>query len=386
MITDLLQDELASLAEQGLQRHHRIVSTPCSPLLTVDGRPVVAFGSNDYLGLANHPDVVNALIEGARQWGAGSGASHLISGHQKPHEDLQTDIARFVGAEKALLFSSGYLANVGTVTSLISRGGEVFADRLNHASLIDAVQLSRAEHMRYPHADLGVLKGQLTASTARHKLILTDTVFSMDGDIAPLPELFELAEKHDAWLVVDDAHGFGVLGPHGEGSLAHHYLPPHPRIVHIGTLGKAAGVSGAFVAGDARVVDYILQTSRTHIFTTAAPPALSVALQKSLQLIGSETGEQRRAHLAKLITRLKEGLSDLPWTLLPSSTAIQPLVIGDNTDTVNLTEALLEKGYWVPSIRPPTVATGKARLRFSLSAAHTESQIDGLLGALRSLA
>ena len=387
MIVDLLHEELASLAQQGLQRSHRVVASPSAPLLNVDGHAVIAFCSNDYLGLANNPEVIAALAQGANEWGAGAGASHLICGHQKPHEDLQIALARFVGMDKALLFSTGYMANMGIISALVGRGDAVFADRLNHASLLDAVQLSRAEHMRYPHGDLGILKGQLAATTCKRKMILTDAVFSMDGDLAPLPELFELAEKHDAWLVIDDAHGFGTLGPQGQGSLTHYKLSAHPRIIYMGTLGKAAGVSGAFVAGNATVIDYLLQTSRTHIFTTASAPALAVALQKSLQLI--EQADQQRAHLNALITRLRSGLASLPWELMTqegTQTAIQPIIVGSNEAALRLTEGLLKQGFWVPAIRPPTVPAGKARLRITLSAKHSETQVDALLSALRSLA
>ena len=384
MIIQTLREELAALAADGLARHHRTVSTPTQPELTVDGKDLVAFCSNDYLGLASHPELVKALAAGAKKWGVGSGASHLISGHFKPHEDLQQKLATFTGTEKALLFSTGYMANLGIVPALMGRGDAIFADRLNHASLIDAAQLSRADHMRYPHGDIGTLRAQLAASTAKRKMILTDGVFSMDGDLAPLPELFELAEKHDAWLVIDDAHGFGTLGPEGRGILAHFAIPPSPRVIYMGTLGKAAGVSGAFVAGDATVIDYLLQTARTHIFTTASPPALATAVSKSLDLIAE--GDDRRQHLQGLIARLRAGLATLPWELMPSPTAIQPLIIGGNEDVLRVAEGLLARGYWVPAIRPPTVAAGKARLRITLSAAHTEAQVDGLLDALRSLA
>lgn len=384
MIVDLLREELATLATEGLKRRHRTVATPTQPEVKVDGKPVIAFCSNDYLGLANHPDLVKALAAGAKKWGVGSGASHLISGHLKPHEEVEEKLAAFTGMQKALLFSTGYMANLGVVQSLMGRSDEIFADRLNHASLIDAAQISRADHMRYPHGDVGTLRAQLAASTGKRKMILTDGVFSMDGDIAPLPELFELAEKHDAWLVIDDAHGFGTLGPHGRGSLAHFGIPSSPRVVLIGTLGKAAGVSGAFVAGDTTVIDYLLQTARTHIFTTAQPPALSVAIMKSLELIADS--DERRQHLQRLIARLRDGLKSLPWELMSSPTAIQPIIIGGNDDAVRISDGLMDSGYWVPAIRPPTVAAGKARLRITLSAAHTEAQVDGLLDAIRILA
>ena len=331
MIVDLLREELATLAHEGLTRCHRTVATPTQPEVKVDGKNVVAFCSNDYLGLANHPDLIKALAAGAKKWGVGSGASHLISGHLKPHEDAQDMLARFTGMESALLFSTGYMANLGVIQALMGRGDAIFADRLNHASLIDAAQLSRADHMRYPHGDIGTLRAQLAASTAKRKMILTDGVFSMDGDLAPVPELFELAEKHDAWLVIDDAHGFGTLGPQGRGILSHFAIPPSPRIVLIGTLGKAAGVSGAFVAGDATVTDYLLHTARTHIFTTAQPPALSVAVMKSLELIAES--DERRQNLQALIARLREGLAALPWELMPSPTAIQPVIIGGSMGT-----------------------------------------------------
>jgi 8-amino-7-oxononanoate synthase len=254
MIVDHLREELARLAAEGLTRRHRIVGTATQPLTVVDGRKVVAFCSNDYLGLANHPELVKATGAALKKWGVGAGASHLISGDQAPHEAAEQALAKFVGREKALLFSTGYMANLGVVQSLIGRGDTIFADRLNHASLLDAALLSRADHLRYTHNDVGTLRAQLAASNARRKMILSDGVFSMDGDLAHLSELLELAEKHDAWLVIDDAHGFGVLGEHGEGSLAHCQVAAHPRVVHIGTLGKAAGVAGGVVAGGAPVI------------------------------------------------------------------------------------------------------------------------------------
>jgi 8-amino-7-oxononanoate synthase len=387
MIVDSLREELSRLEAEGLKRRHRVVTAADGPRMKVDGREVLAFCSNDYLGLASHPDIVKALAQGAKKWGTGSGASHLISGHQKPHEDLQKKLAEFVGMDSALLFSTGYMANLGIVTALLSRGDAVFADRLNHASLIDAVQLSRADHMRYPHADADTLRAQLAASNAKHKMILTDGVFSMDGDVAPLRELFDLAEKHDAWLVIDDAHGFGVLGPDGRGSVAHFDLPASPRIIYMGTLGKAAGVSGAFVAGHATVIQWLLQTARSHIFTTAAPGALAVALAKSVELI--RYADDRRAHLAALTSLLRTGLSTLPWEVINTSaipTPIQPILVGSNEEALRLSQGLFDRGFWVPAIRPPTVAAGKARLRITLSAAHTADDVGALVATLGSLA
>lgn len=345
---------------------------------------MLAFASNDYLGLAAHPAVTEALIEGAKQWGAGSGASHLVSGHLAPHEELETALAEFVGFPRALSFSSGYLANLAVVPTLTGRGDAVFADKLNHASLIDAVQLSRADSHRYPHGDMVALEKQLAASAAKCKLIVTDAVFSMDGDLAPLPQLLALAERYDAWLLVDDAHGFGVLGQHGAGSLAHFNLPYSPRLILMGTLGKAAGAGGAFIAGSETMIEYLISKARSYIFTTAAPPAIACALLKSLEIIAA--GEDRRATLQAHIARLRAGLADLPWQLLDSPTAIQPLIVGENVAALALSEALAERGIWVPAIRPPTVPKGTARLRISLSAAHTAANIDQLIAALRELA
>ncbi|MER2582762.1 MAG: 8-amino-7-oxononanoate synthase [Candidatus Competibacter sp.] len=384
MIWEELEIGLAQLATEGLRRRRRTLDAPCGPEAIIDGRPVVAFCSNDYLGLANHPAIVAAAQEAAGRWGVGSGASHVVSGHLRPHEDLEARLATFVGRERALYFTTGYMANLAIVPTLVERHDAIFADRLNHASLIDAALLARAEHVRYPHGDVDALAARLEQSRAHRKLILTDAVFSMDGDLAPLPELFALAERFDAWLVVDDAHGFGVLGPSGRGSIAHFELPPSPRLILMGTLGKAAGVSGAFVAGDQRVIDWLVQRARPYIFTTASSPLIATALLASLDLIAA--GDERRAHLRRLIDRLRSGLEELPWRLLPSPTAIQPLLIGGNDAVVRLSERLFARGLWVPAIRPPTVPVGTARLRISLSAAHDETQIDALITALHDCA
>ncbi|MFZ2854172.1 MAG: 8-amino-7-oxononanoate synthase, partial [Rhodocyclaceae bacterium] len=327
---------------------------------------------------------VDAACAGARRWGVGSGASHLVSGHQTPHEALEQKLAAFTGFARALLFSTGYMANLGIVPALVGRGDAVFADKLNHASLIDAVQLSRADSQRYAHGDLAALERLLAASGARRKLILTDAVFSMDGDLAPLPGLLALAERFDAWLVVDDAHGFGVLGPQGRGSLAHFGLPAAERIIYMGTLGKAAGAAGAFVAAHESVVEWLLQRARTYIFTTGASPLIASALCASLEMI--ERGDARRTHLRQLSTQLRDGLAGTRWQLLPSPTAIQPVIIGDNFEALRVADALYERGLWVPAIRPPTVAKGSARLRVSLSAAHTAAQVGQLVDALKELA
>lgn len=383
-----LDRELQALDDAGLLRRRRIADSPCQPEMLIDGRPVLAFASNDYLGLAADPRLAAAAIDGVRRWGVGAGASHFLGGHFRPHEELEAALAAFVGAERALLFSTGYMANLGVVPALAGRGDAIFADRLNHASLIDAVRLSDADSRRYPHLDLAALEQQLAASTSPGKLIVTDAVFSMDGDLAPLPELLALARRFDAWLVVDDAHGFGVLGPGGRGSLAHFGLKPGDRLLIMGTLGKAAGVAGAFVAGRGQAIEWLVQRARTAVFTTAAPPLLPSALLESLRLI--EAGDDRRLHLRTLIERLRTGLQPLciraGWQLLPSDTAIQPLLIGGNQETLALAEALLAQGLWAPAIRPPTVPRGQARLRISLSAAHSLEQVDRLLAALAEIA
>ena len=382
-----LTAELAELAAAGLTRRRRVLDSPCGRIAAVDGKNVLNFASNDYLGLAGNAEIAQAMADGATQWGAGSGASHLVSGHLAPHEALETSIAAFVDFPHALTFSTGYLANLAIVPTLASRGAMIFSDKLNHASLIDAMQLAKAsgaETQRYPHCDMAALEKLLAASSAPNKIIVSDAVFSMDGDLAPLPILFALAERFDAWLVIDDAHGFGVLGPQGKGSLAHFNLPASPRILLMGTLGKAAGVGGAFVAGSATAIEFLLQRARSYIFTTAAPPAIACALSKSLQII--EHGDALRAKLFANIARLRDGLGSLPWQLLPSATAIQPLIVGDNEATLALAKALWERGLWVPAIRPPTVPKGTARLRISISAAHTAADIDQLIHALKELA
>ena len=384
MIWDELDRGLAELAADGLQRRRRVLDSPCGPECVVDGRAVVSFCSNDYLGFANHPELVATAQAAAAQWGVGSGASHLVSGHLRPHEDAERALAEFVEFPAAITLSTGYMANLAIVPALLGRGDAVFADKLNHASLIDAVQLSRAESHRYLHGDVAGLSAMLAASTAKRKLILTDAVFSMDGDLAPLPQLFELAERHDAWLVIDDAHGFGVLGDNGRGTLSHFGLPADPRVILMGTLGKAAGVAGAFIAADRRVIDWLVNKARAYIFTTAASPVMAATLTRSIALL--EAADDRREHLQRLIAQLRAGVADLRWNLLPSETAIQPLIIGDNHEALRVAGALLERGLWVPAIRPPTVAKGTARLRLSLSAAHSEAHVAQLVDALRALA
>lgn len=351
--------------------------------VVADGEPYLSFCSNDYLGLAADPRLIAALQDGARRYGVGSGASHLVSGHSAAHEQLENALAAFAHKPGALLFSTGYLANLGAVQALVGRGDTVFADRLNHASLNDAMLLSRAEAKRYRHNDLGQLERLLAETRRGRKLVVTDAVFSMDGDLAPLPELLALCERFDAWLLVDDAHGFGVLGEEGRGALAHFNLDS-PRIIYMATLGKAAGVAGAFIAAERVVVETLVQHARSYVYTTASPPALAAALAKSLSLLREE--EWRRAHLQRLIAQLRTALAGLPWTLMPSATPIQPLPVGGNEAAVALSEGLRARGIWVPAIRPPTVPQGTARLRISLSAAHAEADVARLAEALHELA
>ncbi|MDE2004516.1 MAG: 8-amino-7-oxononanoate synthase [Betaproteobacteria bacterium] len=380
-----LEQALERRRGEGLARTRRIVDGPQGPRLSIDGRRLLAFASNDYLGLANAPAVVDAACAAARRYGVGAGASHLVAGHGVPHETLERELASYVApceGARALLFSSGYLANLAILTTLASRSDVIHADRLNHACLTDGALLSRATLVRYAHCDVGSVAARIGAGSARRRFIVTDAVFSMDGDIAPLPELLELARAHDAWLVVDDAHGFGVLGG-GRGSLAHFGLRSE-RIVYMGTLGKAAGVAGAFVAAHPAVIETLLQGARSYIYTTASPPLTAEALRASLALIAA--GEDRRLHLAALVAAFRERAAALPWTLLPSQTPIQPLVIGDPARALAVSEALLEQGVYVPAIRPPTVAENTARLRVSLTAAHRMSDIDALADALASVA
>ena len=377
-----LATELAELEDRGLRRSRRVLESPQGAHVRVDGQDYIAFCSNDYLGLAGHPALIEAAREGAERYGVGAGASHLILGHGAAHHALEIALASFVGLPRALLFSTGYMANIGIVTALAGRGDAVYADRLNHASLNDAALLSRAEFKRYPHGDTGALEGLLAATRARRKLIVTDAVFSMDGDIAPVGELIALAERHDAWLLLDDAHGFGVLGPAGRGALAH-FAAASPRVIYMATLGKAAGVFGAFAAGAEDVVETLVQRARPYIYTTAMPPLLAHVLRVSLGLI--QTEEWRRRHLRELIALLRERLKLRRWRLAPSETAIQPLVIGGNDEAVAVSEALARDGLLVPAIRPPTVPRGTARLRISLSAAHEVSDVERLATALNRI-
>ncbi len=384
-----LNRKLKALDEQSLTRRRRVVETPSAPRLVVDGRPMLAFCSNDYLGLAAHPLVIEALREGASLYGAGSGASHLISGHGRAHELLEERLAGFLSphieSARALSFCTGYMANLAMLTALgADADAEIFSESLNHASLIDGARLARAQVKVFPHADLDALAALLANSNATAKLVVTDSVFSMDGDLAPLPEMLALCERHNAWLVIDDAHGFGTLGANGRGALEHFKLRS-PNLVYMGTLGKAAGVGGAFVAAHASVIELMIQRARPYIFTTAAPPALAHALLTSIDIIGGDEGASRRAHLQALIARFKADLTLGRWERIASNTAIQPIIIGSNAEALRIGAALYGKGLWVPAIRPPTVPVGTARLRVTLSAAHTLEEVAQLTHALNEL-
>lgn len=376
-----IEANLREFERRDLLRVRRVVESASGAHTSINGHDLLAFCSNDYLGLANHPKLIEALKQGADQYGVGAGASALISGHTRVEEELEARLASFVGMPRALHFSTGYMANLGVLPALVRGGDTIFADALNHASLIDAGRLARASVLEYPHCDVVALEEQLKTCSSEGKLIVTDAVFSMDGDIAPLAQLLALCERYDAMLFVDDAHGFGVLGPQGHGTLAHFKLDS-PRLIYMGTLGKAAGVAGAFVAAQAHIIEWLVQRARAYIYTTASPPALSAALLASLDLIESEEGDARRARLRAYVAQLREGLKTSRWTLMTSDTAIQPLLVGRNKTSLELMQRLYQQGIWVPAIRPPTVPQGQARLRISLSAAHSEADVAQLIAAL----
>lgn len=379
--------QLSELAQADQLRVRRIVDGPQDASMVVDGKRVVNYASNDYLGLANHPKVVEAAMRALKRYGLGAGASHMVSGHMRAHHELEEKLADYMSLPKALLFGSGYAANIGILTALAGRGDTIFADKLNHACLNDGALLSRATFKRYPHGDLVKLEALLAGATnGGRRLIVTDAVFSMDGDIAPVPELLKLAETYNALLVMDDAHGFGVLGYRGKGTLEHFNLMMEnasERIVYMATLGKAAGGYGAFVAGHEDIIEWILQSARSYIFTTATPPAIAAAMQASLAVMQED--RERLKHLRTLIDFFGDSLK-LQYAKLPfSQTAIQPILIDDNTTALAFAEALRERHMFVPAIRPPTVPQGTARLRVSLSAAHTADDLFDLITALTDL-
>ncbi|WP_137916988.1 8-amino-7-oxononanoate synthase [Hydrogenophaga sp. 2FB] len=387
-------DRLAALDAQSLRRRRREVVPEQGARLNVDGESLLAFCSNDYLGLAQSALLREAVHTAVDRYGVGSGASPMVSGHSAANGALERELAEAVGLPRALYFYAGYSTNASIVPALVGEGDALFSDALNHACLIDGARLSKATVHRYRHADLQQLDALLAASPARRKLVISDTVFSMDGDIADLAGLHALCERHDALLLLDDAHGFGLLGPQGRGALAAAGLTGprmSQRVVYMATLGKALGVAGAFVAGPDRLVEWLLQKTRSYTYATAAPALLAEAVRAGLRCVLGADGERRRQHLRARIAQLREGLAPgvdaaidaAGWSLMPSTTAIQPLVIGDNDDALAVMASLREQGLWVPAIRPPTVPLGTARLRIALSAAHQPEDIDVLLRALR---
>ena len=368
---------LEGLDRDGLRRSRRVLDSPQGPAIVEGGLALANFSSNDYLGLASHPRIRAAAIAAIEAWGFGAGASPLVVGHARPHEDAEAAFARFTGFQRALLFPSGYAANLGILAALADRSAEIFADRLNHACLNDGAILSRAAFRRYPHGDLDRLEALLAASRAAIRIIATDTVFSMDGDIAPVAELLALAERHDAWLVLDDAHGIGVLGE-GRGAPAHFGLRS-PRIVYMATLGKALGGYGAFVADEPELVEWLMQRARTYVFSTALPPATAAVATAALRLLEEDSGIV--AALAARIAEFRRAC-EASGIATGTPTAIQPVVVGDSRRAVELSARLRALGQLVPAIRPPTVPEGTARLRISISAAHTREQVAALVAAL----
>lgn len=378
-----LDNRLAARRAQGLYRERQILRSPQGVQVQIGDDRLLAFCSNDYLGLASDPRVIEAFRAGARTHGVGAGASHLLSGHSIAHHALEEELAEFVGAPRALLFSTGYMANLGVVAALADRHGTVLEDKLNHASLIDAARLSRATVRRYPHANLHRLSGLLSEAKRGTRLIASDAVFSMDGDVAPIPELLTLAGRHRAWLLLDDAHGLGVLGPQGRGTLARYGVAVVEPVILMGTLGKALGVFGAFVAGSEALIETLIQQARTYIYTTALPPAVAEALRVSLQLVRAE--DERRERLHALIARFRTGARELGLRVVDSTTPIQPVILGDVEAALAASRMLRERGLWVPAIRPPTVPENTARLRITFSARHEPAHVDRLLEALALL-
>lgn len=379
----LIKAFLKEKQQQHLYRSVRISESPQQPRMQINGKKYLTFCSNDYLGLASHPSVIDAFKKATERYGVGSGAAHLINGHSTEHQKLEEELADFTGRERALLFSTGYMANIGTVTALLERGDRLYADRLNHASLIDAGLLSKSKMQRYPHNDMKSLKRLYKKNTSSNSMILSDGVFSMDGDEAPLKELSRIAKEQQAWLMIDDAHGFGTLGKTGYGLLEQEKLTQDEVPILMATLGKAVGVSGAFVAGNSDLIEYLIQTARTYIYTTAMPPAIAAATRASLKLIQQENW--RRESLNQHIQQFKQGAEQLGIKLMPSNTAIQPILIGSTKEALSISQKLQEKGILVTAIRPPTVPEGTARLRVTFSSNHCEEDITILLEHLGNM-
>ena len=376
-------ERLAERRAQHLYRRRRVSDSPQGPEMTVDGKSLLAFCSNDYLGLAGDKRIAQALQQGVDRWGSGSGAAHLVNGHSSAHHALEEALADWLGRERALLFSTGYMANLGIITGLLGRDDRLFEDKLNHASLVDGGLLGVARMHRYRHADMESLQQQLATHRDGARMVVTDGVFSMDGDIAPLGEMAAICAREEALLVVDDAHGLGVLGREGRGSVDEAGLSPQDVPALMGTLGKAFGVAGAFVAGSETLVETLIQQARSYIYTTAMPAALAKATRASLRIVREE--EWRRERLGSLVQRFRDGAESIGLTLMPSRTPIQPILLGESRKALAWSERLEALGCLVTAIRPPTVPAGQARLRVTLSASHEEAQVDRLLDALATL-
>ncbi len=390
---------LDDLEQRSLKRTLKVCDSASAPIMTIDGQAMLTFCSNDYLGLANHPELAKAIAEGLQRFGSGSGASHMISGHHRPHDVLEKALAKtqaaFIPEVRSLFFSTGYMANLAAITAISSSLGSnqvmsIYSEELNHASLIDGVRLASKQNQAkvqvFPHQDLQALEQLLANDPNQFKLIVTDGVFSMDGDLAKVTELLKLAHQYDALILIDDAHGFGVLGQKGAGILEHAGIQnaseAAARIIYIGTLGKAAGISGAFIAAHKTLIEWIMQKGRPYIYTTASPPAIAHGLLKSLELMSDDS---YRASLNKNIQYWKKTLRLNKWSLMPSDTAIQPIMIGKTEDAVKVAQQLYQKNIWVPAIRPPTVPADTARLRITFSASHNIEQIDQLIQALMEI-
>ena len=375
-----LESELKARNRNHLYRHRHVLESQQGPVIYMEGRPWLNFCSNDYLGLAGHPEIIKSFQDAAQTYGVGSGSSHIVVGHNRPHHELEEALAEFTGRPRALLFSTGYMANIGTVNALVGRKDAVFEDRLNHASLLDAGLLSGARFKRYLHCDGNSLDQRLSESFARRKLVVTDGVFSMDGNMSPLSQLAMVTKKHCAWLMVDDAHGFGVLGKTGAGSVEEAKLSINEVPVLMATLGKALGTMGAFVAGSEALIETLIQFARTYVYTTALPPAIAAATLTSLALVKKESW--RREKILTLIEIFKRGCASIGLNLMPSDTPIQPIIIGSACNAMIFSKALYTKDILVNAIRPPTVAKNSSRLRVTISATHSEQQVNQLLDAL----
>ncbi|MFT5594654.1 MAG: 8-amino-7-oxononanoate synthase [Oceanicoccus sp.] len=378
-----LTQDLNQRREQNLYRATRLAQSPQGPVMKIDGVEYLTFCSNDYLGLANHPALISAFQYAANEFGVGSGAAHLVNGHSYYHGQLEEVLAEFTGRESALLFSTGYMANQGVITALLNKQDAVFEDKWNHASLLDAGLLSGARFQRYLHNDVENLTTRLMRTNARRKLIVTDGVFSMDGDAADLPLLAKAAKQNDAWLMVDDAHGLGVLGKTGAGICEAQQQSQSDVQILMGTLSKGLGTAGAFVAGSKELIEYLTNFARPYIYTTAMPAAIAAATLASIEIVKNEP--QRREHLQTLIQQFKTGAQQIGLNLMSSDTAIQPVLIGDTQLALSMSEQLRQQGIMVTAIRPPTVPAGTARLRITLSASHSTQQVDTLLQALSAL-